>query len=140
MVLLALTGCFDSLFDTLAPEPLFATGASFAFTSMGYRADTLLVGTIDVLTADSGRFTGTWDLHWSAGADSTQYLGLRSGHGAVDGTLGNGEASMDLVPTDSVGRLRLHAFADSLGWDGGWIYQRDSLFRRGGRFTARLLP
>lgn len=140
MVLLALSGCLDSLFESLPPDPPFPTGASFAFTSTTYRLDTVQVGTIVVLAADSGRFTGTWELAWAPAADSTPYPGLISGQGTLRGSIQGSQAAITLFGTDTTRRILLGAFADTAGWYGGWNYERDSLRRRGGRFTARMFP
>jgi hypothetical protein len=140
LILLALTGCLDSLFETLPSELPFPTGASFAFVSTTYRDVPVQVGTIDVLAAEAGRFTGTWELTWSPGSDSTIYPGLHGGRGTVEGTIFGSEAAIDLVGGDPVGTIHLGAIPDSLGWSGGWNYRPDSTVRRGGRFTARMLP
>ena len=138
---LALTGCIGSLFESLPEEPPFPTGASFAYTAATYRYDTLLVGTITVLPADSGRFTGTWSLHWAPGADSTAWSVLPTGEGTLTGRItGPTQASVDLIGADTGRHILLGAFSDSAGWSGRWNY-RDSLSGRpGGSFTARLLP
>lgn len=140
LTLVTLTGCLDSLFESLPQEPPFPTGASFAFTSTTYRLDTLQIGTIVVLAADSGRFTGTWELAWAAAADSTPFPGLISGQGTLRGSIQGSQASIILFSADTTRRILLGAFADTVGWHGGWNYERDSLRLRGGRFTARMFP
>lgn len=140
LLLIVLTGCLATLFESLPEEPPFPTGASFTYISTTYRNDTLQIGTIAVVAADSGRFTGTWELAWPAGADSTRYPGLPNGRGSVVGVTTGAEAFIDLIDADSLGRILLHAYADTSGWRGSWNYQRDSVSRRGGVFTARMLP
>ena len=140
LILLALTGCLDSLFESLPQEPPFPTGASFAFTATGFRYDTMLVGTIVALPADSGRFTGTWELRWVPGADSTAWAGLLSGEGTLAGVISGASASVSLIHTDTLRRIVMYAGPDSAGWIGNWNYHDSLIGRRGGRFTARFIP
>ena len=140
LIFLALTGCLDSLFESLPPEPPFPTGASFALTATGFRYDTMLAGTVVALPADSGRFTGTWELHWVPGADSTPWAGLLSGVGSVAGSISGASASISLIHTDTHRRIVMYAGPDSGGWTGYWNYHDSLVGRRGGRFTARMIP
>lgn len=140
LFLLALTGCLDSLFESLPPAPFFPTSASFAITSTSYRLDTVQVGTIVLFAADSGRLTGTWDLGWAPSVDSTLFPGLISGTGVLTGSVRGSEASITLFGADTLRRMTIFAYADTIGWGGSWNYQTESARRRGGRVTARLLP
>ena len=140
LLLLSLSGCLDSLFESLPQEPPFPTGASFAYTATSFRFDTMLVGTITVLPADSGRFTGTWVLSWAPGVDSSSWSGLLAGEGSVTGFIRGTNASISLMHADTLRRIVMYAGADSAGWTGTWNYYDSLVARRGGRFTARLIP
>lgn len=139
-LLVLVTGCLGSLFESLPAEPSFPTAASFAITSTSYRSDPVQVGTIVLFPADSGRFTGTWALDWAPSVDSAYYAGLISGTGILKGAVRGSEASITLFGTDTLRQITIFAYADTIGWSGSWNYQTESTQHRGGWFTARLLP
>jgi hypothetical protein len=141
LAVLALAACYPDLDALLPDEPPVWTGATFDYTGWGGVESPLLQGVLHITEVDSSQFTGTWEIHWAPGADSSQVVGPQVGSGVLHGvfTVG-GYVGLDLSQGDSIGSVRLTAVPDAVGWHGRWGYLDSAGPRTGGAFTATLRP
>jgi hypothetical protein len=138
---LVLAACYPDL-DALLPEvPPIWTGATFDYTGWGGSESPLLQGVLHITVVDSSQFTGTWEMHWAPGADSSLAGGLQVGSGVLHGDFTvDGYVGFDLSQGDSIGRVRVRAVPDATGWHGRWGYFGAAGPRSGGAFAATLRP
>jgi len=85
------------------PDPAVAPRFEDLAGAFEYRAydgsgRLLLVGTVTLATGEDSTLTGTWEIRWAPGADTTATVGPQVGTGTLGGRYGEEHTLVDLNP------------------------------------------
>ena len=81
----------------------------------------LVTGEMNITVVDSV-VTGTWQLHWAPGADTTTHVGPQIGEGTLAGRQVGDSYAIDLNPGWADNNVFLSAELTASGWSGTWSW------------------
>lgn len=97
----------------------------------------LLSGTLRLAVHADSSVTGTWQIDWVAGADTTTPVGPQVGQGTVSGRqMGDGSVQLNLNPFYADNNVFLSATATVAGLSGVWSWSGIAGPIANGRFQA----
>jgi hypothetical protein len=107
-----------------------------------YRASSLqgtelLAGTLRLAVHADSTVTGTWQIDWVAGADTTAPVGPQVGHGTLSGRqIADGSVQLNLNPFYADNNVFLSATVTVAGLSGEWSWSGFAGPIANGRFQA----
>jgi len=130
--LAALLACFNAT-DTKAGELRIG---SFHYTARSTAGRPLLVGRITLTEAADSTVTGTWEIRWGPGADTTTLVGPQVGSGTLLGRRDGSVLLLDLNPGNADHNVILQAHPHARGYAGIWDWTTFTGPRTSGTFVA----
>jgi hypothetical protein len=97
----------------------------------------LLVGTLRLAVHADSTVTGTWQIDWVGGADTTAPVGPQVGHGTLSGRqIADGSVQLNLNPFYADNNVFLSATVTVAGLSGVWSWSGFAGPIANGRFQA----
>lgn len=97
----------------------------------------LLAGSLSLTIHEDSTVTGTWEIDWVAGADTTARVGPQVGSGAFSGQqFADGSVQLNLNPLYADNNVFLSATVTRDGFSGAWSWSGIAGPIAAGRFTA----
>lgn len=121
-----------------AGEEAGALGAGrYAYTASSQSGDPLVTGTltIDSSAAAAKELSGTWDLHWAEGADTTAEVGPQLGTGRFDGIARGDSVAIGLNPGFADNNVNLRGAWNAGRITGSWEWDTFAGPRTRGTFV-----
>lgn len=91
-------GCGNGIPDPKPAPRLDDLTGLFEYRASDERGRALLVGTVTLAVGTDSTLTGTWDIRWVSGADTTAIVGPQVGTGTLAGRSGAEHGTIDLNP------------------------------------------
>jgi hypothetical protein len=129
--LVLLMACSSAPGDFAALRP-----GGFHYSAESATGQPLLTGRLQLDFADDSTFTGTWNIEWIPGADTTTPVGPQVGSGELVGLRHGTTLLIQLNPTNADHNVALQAVPRGDGYSGTWEWSTFSGPRSSGRFVA----
>ena len=126
-----LAACNASSTDNSAPAPV-----TFRYSALDATGSPLLTGRLTLTSVDDSTVTGTWNIAWAPGADTTSPVGPQVGSGTLTGRRVGGTLILELNPGNADNNVGLQAIPHSGGYSGTWQWTAFTGPRAEGRFVA----
>lgn len=91
-------GCGNGIPDPKPSPHLEHLTGLFQYRAYDESGRALLVGTVTLAVATDSTLTGSWDIRWAPGADTTTIVGPQVGTGTLAGRSGAEHGTIDLNP------------------------------------------
>jgi hypothetical protein len=122
--------CLEGVFG---PAAIVGTLAYVAYADSGPR---LLEGALAIMGQANQHVSGTWEIHWVAGADTTDDVGPQVGTGDLIGAVQDTVVLVNLTPTFADNNVELSGCVTASGFAGTWRYIGNAGEIAHGPFTA----
>jgi hypothetical protein len=132
--LLLLVACSGSAGE--APVSRATPAGTFLYTALGSGGKPLLQGEIELQVGDDSTLTGSWNIHWAPGADTTTTVGPQVGTGTLNGSFRDTLLVIQLNPNMADNNVSLLAARGTAGYTGRWEYSTIAGPTAGGGFEA----
>jgi len=127
-------GCSGS--GVIAPGEL--KDGVLRYSASSLQGDQLLTGTLRLAVHADSTITGTWQIDWVAGADTTAPVGPQVGNGTLSGRqLADGRVQLNLNPFYADNNVFLTATVIVTGLSGEWSWSGFAGPLANGRFQAQ---
>jgi len=101
----------------------------------------VVAGTLQLVAHDDSSVTGTWQIDWVVGADTTDSVGPQVGSGTTSGRLSaDGSIGLDLNPLFADNNVFLDGAVTTAGLSGTWTWSGIAGPIATGRFDAPYAP
>jgi hypothetical protein len=132
------SACSSGTTAAVSPGDVAASDIRGSYRYLAYDSagSLLLDGTLMLAPLDDSTLTGTWEIHWVPGADSTRPVGPQVGAGVLQGARTGDGWHLSLTPGWADNNVDLFAVAREGHLGGDWAHSTITGPYTGGSFQA----